>query len=302
MSRVLLTGASGFIGRHVRRALQEAGYEIVSLVRTSAIGLTPYPAERFLTGTLAEPSRLEQSLSNLAVDACVHLAWEGIPDYGSELSMKNLEYGFNVLRLCRSLGIGRLVISGSCWEYLSPSGSVSENAALSYENPFKAAKNTLHTMSEAFCSENGLACHWLRLFYVYGAGQRSGALIPYIVAELKAGIQPVLKGAFNRNDFVHVSDVAQAVCKSLEHMRTDKTCKTFNIGSGEASQVLDIAAAAAQLLHTPFDTTKYVQLDVAPVSFQADIRAAKNVLGWTPRKSLPDGIKEYIQSENEDKR
>lgn len=302
MGKILLTGAAGFIGTHVRRALWEAGYETVSLVRTARPKFVSYPSEQIVIGTLAEPEILEQSLKGQSIDACVHLAWEGIPNYGSELSMKNLEYGFNVLHLCNAIGIKKLVISGSCWEYLSPSGPVPENAALSYENPFKAAKNTLHAMSEAFCSENGLACHWLRLFYVYGAGQRSGALIPYIVAELKAGIQPVLKGAFNRNDFVHVSDVAQAVCKSLEHMRTDKTCKTFNIGSGEASQVLDIAAAAAQLLHTPFDTTKYVQLDVAPVSFQADIRAAKNVLGWTPRKSLPDGIKEYIQSENEDKR
>lgn len=298
MDKILLTGASGFIGTHVRKTLWEAGYELISLVRTVNPGFVPYPSERLIIGTLAEADGLEQNLSALSPDACVHLAWEGIPDYSSEPSIKNLEYGFHILRLCQSLNIKKLIISGSCWEYLTPSGLTPENAACSYENPFKIAKNTLHAMAEAFCQENGISFHWLRLFYVYGEGQRPGSLLAYITAELKKGVQPALNGAFNRNDFIHASDVAQAVRKSLEYMQTHTSCATFNIGSGHATQVLDIVSDAARILNLPFDTETYRRPDAPPASFWADIHAAKNCLGWEPQITLSEGIERFIQSEN----
>lgn len=110
MSIILLTGASGFIGTHVRKALHRAGHEMISLVRTSGGNMVPYPGEEFLAGTLAETAALEQRLSGRVIDVCVHLAWEGIPDYSSEPGMKNVEYGFRVLKLCKCLGIKKLVI------------------------------------------------------------------------------------------------------------------------------------------------------------------------------------------------
>lgn len=296
MSKILLTGASGFIGTHVRKALHEAGYEVVSLMRAPGGAMTPYPGERFLKGTLAEADALEKNLSGIAIEACVHLAWEGIPDYSSEPSMKNMEYGFRVLRLCKHLGIKKLVVSGSCWEYAEPSGRISEDAPLSYENPFKTAKNTLHTIAEMFCRENGIACRWLRFFYVYGEGQRPGSLIPYVVRELERGTQPALSGAFNQNDFVYVSDAAEAVCKSLDSMEGEPSCGTFNIGSGQAVRVLDAAEAAARILRVNFDSMLYGPPAVPPTAFWANISAAEKHLLWRPRVSLEEGLERYIKS------
>lgn len=293
MSRVLLTGASGFIGTHVRKALHEAGHEIISLVRVPGETMIPYPGELFLTGTLAEAGVLEQSLSGITLDACIHLAWEGIPDYSSEPSIKNLEYGFRILRLCKQLEIKKLVISGSCWEYAEPSGMISENAPLSYKKPFQTAKNTLHAIAETFCRENGIACRWLRLFYVYGEGQRPGSLIPYVVRELRSGVRPVLGGAFNQNDFVHVADVAQAVCKSLDFIEGEISC--LNIGAGQAVRVLDVVAAAARILQVNIDLALYEPPAVVTPPFWADIRAANERLCWVPRVSLEEGLERYIR-------
>lgn len=273
-----MTGASGFIGTYVRKALWEAGYETVSLVRTVRPDFTPYPNERVVAGTLSESDLLERELSGFAIDACVHLAWEGIPDYSGAVSAKNLEYGLHILRLCERLGISKLVISGSCWEYLNPVGLVSETAPLSWENPFKVAKNALHTMAEAFCREKAISCYWLRFFYVYGEGQRLGSLIPYIIKELQNGVQPMLNGAFNRNDFIHVSDVAHAVCSSLERMWTDTFQETFNIGSGSPTQVLDIVSEAARLLGVGFDPAQYTAPQMPPAAFWADTRTVKERL------------------------
>ena len=149
-------------------------------------------------------------------------------------------------------------------------------------------------MAEAFCQEKDIARHWLRFFYIYGEGQRSGSLIPYIVKELQRGVQPALNGAFNRNDFVHVLDVAQAVCGSLERMWTDTFQETFNIGSGSPAQVLDIASEAAKLLEVEFDPTQYTAPQTPPSTFWADIRTVKERLCWEPHISLQEGLEHHI--------
>lgn len=298
MGKVLLTGASGFIGAHVRKVLSDAGEEFVSLMRAPKPDMAAYPGELIVTGSLADIGELEYELTGVGIDACVHLAWEGIPDYSADFCMNNMEYGFNALRLCKLLGIKRLVMAGSCWEYLNPQGAVKEDAPLSYENPFKAAKNTLHIMAKDFCEKNGIALHWLRFFYVYGEGQREGSLIPYIVNSLKKGDRPTLNGAFNRNDFIHVSDVANAVLLSLKRMREHSAYGVFNIGSGKAERVLDIAGTAADMLNVPFDASLYEAPETVPTGFRADITAAQNELGWAPQVDICEGIERYIKIEN----
>lgn len=143
-------------------------------------------------------------------------------------------------------------------------------------------------MAEAFCRENGIACYWLRFFYVYGEGQRPGSLIPYVA-------QPALSGAFNQNDFVCVLDVAQAVCRSLDSMEGEPSCGTFNIGSGQAVRVLDVVAAAAQILQVNIDFSLYEPPAVPPAAFWANISAAEEHLLWRPRISLEEGLERYIR-------
>ena len=106
---------------------------------------------------------------------------------------------------------------------------------------------------------------------------------------------PVLGGAFNQNDFVHVLDVAQAVCKSLDSMEGEPSCGTFNIGSGQAVRVLDVVAAAARILQVHIDLSLYEPPVVGAPPFWADIRAAKERLGWEPRVSLEEGLERYIR-------
>ena len=280
MQTVLITGASGFIGTYVRKVLAGRGYKIVSILHISKVNFIPYEEEKIIYGRLSDTEDLYSQLSNIKIDSCIHLAWEGIPDYSFEMSQKNLYYGIQLLGLCERLNISHLLIAGSCWEYKNPCGRITEEWPLDNSNHFKAAKNSLQFIANAFCKEHAICFHWLRLFYVYGSGQKNSSLIPYIVKEFSQGRMPRLSGAANRNDFVHVSDVASAFVRTLEMNPRDTI---LNIGTGEAVRVSEIVELTAAILEKTSLLSADKLMQIGPVSdFCADMERTRDALGWQP--------------------
>lgn len=285
---VLVTGASGFIGKHVVEELVRDKQTVVCLVRNknkySFVG-----DEEVLECDLSDIELLKQTLKNREIDTCIHLAWEGIPDYSYEYSKKNLEMGMNVLEICKDLNISKLIITGSCWEYASPKGAISTSYRVEYNNCFKAAKNSLHMMAHAFCNDNDIKLNWLRLFYVYGVGQREGSLIPHIIQSFKEGHQPELNGAYNENDFVNVRDVAKVI---VEVAMCNERKEVLNVGMGEAVRVLDVVEEVAKQMDFTLDKEKYIFKEGA--SFYAD-KAEMIKDGIKCEISIRDGIKEMLE-------
>lgn len=289
METVFVTGGNGFIGRYVVKELLSMEKKVVVLIRDPEhyrrIG-----GEIVIYGQLNNLKEMISSLEEYSIETCIHLAWEGIPDYSYEMSKKNLLYGMNILELCKVCNIPNLIVTGSCWEYENPIGKVSENDDISYENHFKAAKNSLRMICDAFCKENGIHFNWLRLFYVYGVGQRQGSLIPYIIDTFKQGKQPELNGAYNKNDFIYVSDVAKAIA-DCARKKPDKTI--INIGSGQATEVLEVVKHTAKSLDVELDKSAYVK-PARVIDFYADIHLAEECLNWKPQIDMTSGIEKML--------
>lgn len=285
--RVFVTGASGFIGQYVVKKLIEEGHKPVILVRNKD-HYQRFGDEIVLEGNLKKIPLLLERLGQFTFHTCIHLAWEGIPDYSYEYSKCNFEYGMAILELCRKMKIPHLIITGSCWEYEDPVGIVSEKAKISYANYFKASKTSLRMFAEIFCKDHGIQLNWLRLFYVYGAGQRQESLIPHIISSFQVGKQPELNGAYNRNDFIYVTDVADAIVQCVEKV---PQAIVMNVGSGYATQVLDIVKLVAQQMHIKkLDIETYEKPKKATI-FYADIQLIKNELKWLPKIDMEMGIK-----------
>ena len=288
---IFVTGGTGFIGKHVIKKLIEIRENVIVLVRN----MKDYAAqgsEYVVEGTLDDPEPWQEELKQFSIDTCIHLAWEGIPDYSYEMSKKNLMHGLTVLDACKELGIQNLIMTGSCWEYDKPHGIVSVNDPVCDENAFKASKNALRMMAHAFCRENRIHFNWLRLFYVYGPGQREGSLIPHIIKSFKEEKQPELNGAYNRNDFVHVSDVADAIVKVAGNHNYPEI---LNVGSGCSTQVLSIVKMAAELMGQTINEQKYLKNN-HNVEFYADKQEMYRDFSWEAKISMEKGIKQVIES------
>ncbi|MBU1230515.1 MAG: NAD(P)-dependent oxidoreductase [Proteobacteria bacterium] len=288
--RIFVTGATGFIGQAAARLLCQRGHQVLGLARDADAARAALPGAAFLPGDLAQPERLLDGLEAFAPEALLHLAWQGLPDYSEFVSQRNVELGLAAFGLAARAGARHIVASGSCWEYASRQGRLSEDAPLRHDQPFPAAKNRLHAEGRAQAREQGLAFTWLRLFFVYGLGQRPASLVPALAAQALAGTAPALRCPANRNDFLHVDDAALAFALALEK---SPRAGVYNVGSGSPTGVAEVARmvyAALGREELLGDLDAQAAGGEATEDFWADTARMQADAGFVARIGLGEGI------------
>lgn len=285
--RIFVTGGAGFIGKHLTKKLEEQHHSLLLLSQRSLAEIN------FVEGNLADINKWKVRVEKFKPDACVHLAWEALPDYSAATSAKNLRYGLDLISMLTKIGCKKFLSAGSCWEYGQQSGKLSEDMAFKPLNAFTAAKNSLHWLGAEIAKENNMQFIWTRLFYVYGPGQRETSLIPYLINCVKSGKTPEIKNPLAKNDFIYVEDVADAISMIL------KKCKksaVYNIGSGKATSVQDIIKTVYNNLNLRYKP-KYKSFKSNTSSsdnFWGDISKIKREIGWKPKTTIKEGIKRTI--------
>ena len=175
--RIFITGGTGFIGKPLVKNLEQEGHELLLLFRQSdKEHRRDMPQNgNIVIGDLLKINDWKENVKNFQPEVTIHLAWEGIPDYGVKTSIKNLKYGLNLFEELASLGCKKIICTGSCWEYGQNQGKISEDSPVKSSNAFIAAKNALHWLGREIAKENNMQFIWTRLFYVYGPGQRKNS-------------------------------------------------------------------------------------------------------------------------------
>ena len=213
MSRlILLTGATGFVGRQVLRSLDEKNIRLRIIIRDGAEVPSDYSAEIenvIRTADLfSEPvSWWEEACKG--VDTIIHVAWYTEP--GKYLqSRKNLDCLIGTLKLAQGAiksSVRRFGGVGTCFEYDLSQGTLSIETPIKPHSPYAAAKAAAYVeLSQCLPSENIEFC-WCRLFYLYGEGEDERRLVPYIRARLSTGEPAELSSGTQVRDYL---DVAQA--------------------------------------------------------------------------------------------
>jgi len=292
--RVLITGSTGFIGKHVLSILEKNGHDILALMRSS--DHISRSKVRVLNGSLDSLEDIKGAIKDFSPEACIHLAWSGIPDFSLSMCMRNVENSIGFLNfLATETSCQKWVISGSCFEYGVKEGICTEDQVAVINTLFSWAKHTIYNYARIISEAKKIEMHWLRFFYVYGPGQRGGSLIPTIIQSLKNKQCPPIQNPFNANDFVDVEDVANAIIVSLQ---SKGPSGVYNVGSGQTYRVLEICTMAEKILYGNEELTQPLHRceSVPSTNFWADTQKAKRVLGWKSQISLQQGIHNYIDS------
>lgn len=282
--RIFITGGTGFVGKYVVAELQKRNHKLLILSRSSLRDLGQnFPSRRnlaFVYGDLSAINKWQNKLARFKPQAAIHLAWEGIPDYGFAASAKNLFQGLALIRALHKAGCKKIIAAGSCWEYGVDSGKIGENAAPRPINAFSAAKTALYNLGKEAAKEYGMKFVWARIFFVYGPGQRPSSLIPHLIAEKARGVRPAVKNPDGGNDFVYVANVARAL-RMLVEKKTPHDL--YNIGSGRLTGVREVARVVYG---------KDVVKRKSPArGFYADIARIKKDIKWKPEVPLAAGIR-----------
>ena len=284
--KLVLTGASGFLGAPCLKLLLERGHHVLALSRKPP---QSGPGARlsgvaWLHADLNAPSSYRDALAAFQPEAALHLAWEGIPDFSLPNCLRNLQSGTLFAAAALELGCRHLVLSGSCWEYGRLQGPLRETAHPLEPGIFGQSKNAQRLMMRALVQQAGASMAWARVFYPYGPGQRAASLVPAICKSLQTGETPVVRTPAAASDFLYSEDVAAALVLLLE-CHADGV---FNVGSGTATTAAHIADTLLCLAGSP-PRFASAALDPEP-GFFADPSAIQSI-GWKPAVDLEEGLR-----------
>ncbi len=298
--RILLSGASGFVGSHVlRHLLADGGHDVAILARA------PGEARRIvdllehvtiITGDLAELPTVETDIMDFAPDAVVHLAWTGVGnrDRNDECQIENLGHTIALVRMARIAGARHWIGLGSQAEYGPHNGVIDEDARTNPTTLYGITKLSACHYTRHLCAEYGLRWAWLRLFSSYGPDDNTGWLIPSITLQLLRQECPPLTAGAQQWDFLYATDVAAAIGRTLS---TPTAKGIFNLGSGRAHTIRSVAERVRDLidhaLPLGFGEVPYRRGQV--MHLQADIERLRAETGWSPQVSLEDGLPQTVE-------
>jgi nucleoside-diphosphate-sugar epimerase len=291
--KVLVTGASGFIGGHILPALLDAGYDIHA-VSFKTRG-TPLPGVTWHHCDLFNPSSVASLIQTNRPTHLLHLAWSMVPGGMAEPRehLRWLRASVELVRRFQSSGGRRMVVAGSCAEYDWQCGRCVEDVTpLTDESAYGMCKSTLGMICADYSSSLECGGAWARPFFVYGPGERVPRFVASIVSALiRRQHAHCLHGDKSR-DFLHVADVASALVALLD----SDVRATVNIGSGRPVQLTAIARYIARRL----DATDLLLVgrgesehDDSPVVY-ADVTRLTEQVGWLPSYDLERGLDDTI--------
>lgn len=233
--KIALTGATGFIGRHVLQALASQDIEIIALSRQAK---PDFPASLNIRTIQCDIAGAEPpDFADIdSPDILVHLAWDGLPNYHSlhhfETELPN-QYRF--LSHLIKTGLRHVTITGTCFEYGMASGPLSEEMRPQPENSYAFAKDALRQQLQYLQKDHPFCLTWARLFYMYGAGQGPKSLYSLLKAAVEAG-EPVfnMSAGEQLRDFLSVDDIGRHVA-TLACLKKD--VGIVNVCSGTPTSV-----------------------------------------------------------------
>jgi dTDP-6-deoxy-L-talose 4-dehydrogenase (NAD+) len=211
--KIAVTGASGFIGRHVLRELAaRPGIEAIAVSRSMpSTGLVDGIRHLPLDMTTGSPDENFERLGR--PDIVIHLAWSGLPNYRSLHHFESHlveQYSF-LSGLIRS-GLRSLVCTGTCFEYGMRSGELQEDMKTDPRNPYGFAKDALRRQLEFLQGSTAYRLTWARLFYMHGEGQPASSLYSQLIAAGKRGDRSFpMSGGEQLRDFLPVATIASLI-------------------------------------------------------------------------------------------
>lgn len=300
-SHILITGAQGFLGRHLCSILLATGARVTQVVRCIRPELLNQ--EGVIAFDLSDRRKVMENFSDLQPNYVIHLAGtKNRNDAGTQFRASfdtNLTTSLNIVEACLDLSnFKRLVFLGSCDEYGLAATPFDETQREIPINAYGLSKLAVTKMLFGLYKSRQFPSVVLRPTVIYGPDQGSEMFLSALIQTLLADNDFAMTAGEQFRDFVYVDDVVDAIIKVL--VAGDQAHgAVINIGAGASCQVKNIATLVANLIHP--DAYRHIKFGVVPyrqnqsMEYAANITRAKQLLGWQPMTPLEQGLQQTIR-------
>lgn len=267
--KVMVTGATGFVGRHVVNQLLARGHSVIAVARdTKRASEMHWPESvEFMQCDLHENFQPLFQVECVP-DAIVHLAWPGLPNYKDFCHISNsLPADLAFLKAAVKAGVSQLMVAGTCLEYGMQYGPLREEMETKPSTPYGFAKDALRKALQLLQREIPFTLQWMRLFYMYGEGQNRNSLLAQLDNAIDEGL-PVfnMSPGDQLRDYLPIQKVAEYFVGVLEN--TD--CQgVINCCSGKPVSVFDLVEQRrkAKASNIKLNRGYYPYPDYEPLAF-----------------------------------
>ncbi len=275
------------------RRLIAAGATVSALTLPAEAPLLPSSVRAFV-GDITDSAVVGEAMRAAHPAVVIHLAAIGItqPNLPLEVAFRvNVGGTITVLQAARDVGVQRVVMAGSSYEY----GARRSGEGLDPFNAYSASKVAAWACARAAYNAWETPVVWLRLFQVYGPGQRNAALIPAAIHAALCGVNFPMTAGEQQRDFIFVDDVVDGFLMALTAPHIEG--ETFDLGTETLHRVRDVVALIWQLT----EARGQVQLGALPYrpgevpAIPADVTRTHRMLGWQAQVTLEEGLQRTIE-------
>lgn len=303
--RIVITGATGFIGSHITRVFLEQGAQVYVLVRANSSKLHTLPSHESLHIITCPLERVMESVEMVQhADAFLHFAWGGVnrDEIDSPVvQAANIAASLDCVRVASVLGCRVFMDAGSRVEYgITKDGTMEEGMECHPVNEYGKAKLAFYEEAGKLCGTCGMTYYHLRFFSVYGVGDHPWSIISTLVDRLPKGETVALSACRHRWNFMEIEDAAQAVLSLyLYGERAAGTTFVVNIASRDTRELKSfveeihaLCGGIGTLEYGMFEQAKEGALSICPAVEQLHSLTGGR---WEERVTFEDGIRKMLE-------
>lgn len=305
--RIVITGATGFIGRYLVQAFLHHGHQVYALVRPGSKHTASLPAHERLVRVEAGLDRVRDCIPVIGqADVFLHLAWGGVNREeidSPQLQARNVACSLDCVRTAAKLGCALFMDAGSRVEYGAVEGVMQEDVECRPINQYGKAKWEFYRKAAPLCGKLGMKYYHLRFFSVYGYGDHPWSIISTLVRDLRRNQKVSLSHCRHEWNFMYIEDAVQAVYELYRHsdLLEQGVSRIVNIAGSDTRPLRSFVEEIHKLTgyKGELEYGAFVQAKEGALSIRPDItRLGLLTLGeWKEQYSFVRGIKEIIEKE-----